>query len=102
MSTYDEKIKDVQAAKTANTHTGKMVAFSELLKSIFGVSSYEIVQNIEQYVKTGSVMILKGRMDLRLGQTIMEFKIDLSKELEAGREEIERYATILRKNGQKV
>jgi len=103
VSVYDEKIKDyIQSAKTANTHTGKMVAFSELLKSVFGVSSYEIVQNIEQYVKTGGLIRLKGRMDMRLGQTIIEFKIDLSKELDAGKEEIERYTTILRKNGQKV
>jgi hypothetical protein len=32
----------------------------------------------------------------------MEFKIDLAKELGAGKEEIERYTNILRKNGQKV
>src|SRR4030066_2247705 len=99
MSQYIEKIKEyVLAAKNAHTHAGKMVAFSELLKSIFGVSSYEIVQNIEQYVKTGGLIILKGRMDMRLGQTIMEFKIDLSKELTTGKEEIERYTAILRKN----
>jgi len=103
MSIYTQKIKEyVLAAKNARTHAGKMVAFSELLKSIFGVSSFEIVQNIEQYVKTGGLMHLRGRMDLRLGQTIIEFKIDLSKELDAGKEEIERYTTILRKNGQKV
>ena len=103
MSVYTEKVKEyIQAAKKAHTHAGKMVAFSELLKSVFGVSSYEIVQNIEQYVKTEGLMILKGRMDLRLGQTVMEFKIDLAKELGAGKEEIERYTTILRKNGQKV
>ena len=41
-------------------------------------------------------------MDLRLGETIVEFKIDLSKELDAAIEEIERYTAILRKNGQKV
>lgn len=103
MSTYVERIKEyTQTAKNAHTHAGKMIAFSELLKSVFGVSSYEIVPDIEQYVKTEGLMILKGRMDLRLGQTIMEFKIDLSKELDAGKEEIERYATILRKNGQKI
>jgi type I restriction-modification system DNA methylase subunit len=103
MSQYHETIKEyILAAKNAHTHAGKMVAFSELLKSIFGVSSYEIVQNIEQYVKTGGLMHLKGRMDMRLGQTIIEFKIDLSKELDTGKEEIERYTTILRKNGQKV
>jgi len=103
MSVYAERIKEyIQAAKTANTHTGKMVAFSELLKSVFGVSSYEIVQNIEQYVKTEGLLVLKGRLDLRLGQTILEFKIDLSRELDTGKEEIERYTTILRKKGQKV
>ena len=72
------------------------------MKSVFGVSSFEVVQNVEQYVKAGGLMILKGRLDLRLGQTIMEFKIDLSKELDAAIEEIERYTAILRKNGQKV
>ena len=41
-------------------------------------------------------------MDLRLGQTIIEFKIDLSKELNTAIEEIERYTAILRKNEQKV
>ena len=66
MSQYFETIKEyILAAKNAHTHAGKMVAFSELLKSIFGVSSYEIVQNIEQYVKTGGLMRLKGRMDMR-------------------------------------
>jgi hypothetical protein len=72
------------------------------MKSIFGVTSFEIVQNVEQYVRTGSVMVLKGRMDLHLGQTILEFKIDLSRELETGIEEIERYTSILRENKRKV
>jgi type I restriction-modification system DNA methylase subunit len=100
---YAEKIKDyTQAANAAHTHTGKLIAFSGLLKTIFGVSSYEIVPDVEQYVKSGGLMVLKGRLDMRLGQTIMEFKIDLAKELEVGKEEIGRYAAILRKNGQKV
>ncbi len=92
----------LQSTKTANTHTGKLIAFSELMKSIFGVTSFEIVQNVEQYVRTGGVMFLKGRMDLQLGQTILEFKIDLGKELETGLEEIQRYASILRQNKKKV
>ena len=79
-----------------------MIVFSELLKSIFGVSSYEIVENIEQYVKAGKVLVLKGRMDLHLGQTVVEFKMDLNRELQDGIEEIERYTSILRKNGEKV
>jgi SAM-dependent methyltransferase len=100
---YGDKIKDyLQATAHANTHTGKLIAFSELLKSVFGVSSFEIVQNVEQYVKTGGLLVLKGRMDLRLGQTVIEFKIDLARELGTGVEEIERYAAILKKNGQKV
>lgn len=100
---YSDKIKGyLQAADRAHTHTGKLIAFSELLKSIFGVASYEIVQNVEQYVKTGGLMVLKGRMDMRLGQTIIEFKVDLAKELDIAIEEIERYTAILRKQGQKV
>jgi type I restriction-modification system DNA methylase subunit len=100
---YSDKVKEyLQAAGRANTHAGKLVVFSELLRSIFGVSSYEIVQNVEQYIKAGGLMILKGRMDLRLGQTIIEFKINLAKELDAAKEEIERYVAILRKNDQKV
>jgi hypothetical protein len=90
------------AIKGAHSHAGKLVAFSDLMKSIFGVTSFEIVQNIEQYVRTGGVMVLKGRMDLHLGQTILEFKIDLGRELETGIEEIERYTSILRKNKKKV
>ena len=92
----------LQTTKEAKGHVGKLIAFSDLMKAIFGISSYEIVQNVEQYIKSGGVMILKGRMDLRLGQTILEFKIDLSKELETGKEEIERYTAILKKNNQKV
>ena len=55
------------------------------------MSSYEIVPNVEQYIKTGNVLSLKGRMDIHLGQTIIEFKIDLVKELSTAIEEIERY-----------
>jgi len=100
---YSDKIKAyLQAVDAAHTHTGKLITFSELLKSVFGVSSYEIVPNVEQYVKSGGLMVLKGRLDLRLGQTILEFKIDLAKELETAIEEIERYTSILRKNNQKV
>jgi hypothetical protein len=78
---YADKIKDyLHSTKAANTHTGKLIAFSELLKSVFGVTSYEVVPNVEQCIKSGGLMILKGRMDLRLGQTIMGFKIDLAKE----------------------
>ena len=47
-------------------------------------------------------MLLKGRMDMRLGHTIIEFKIDLVRELDNALEEIERYTKILRKNGQKI
>lgn len=50
-----------------------------LAYEIKDVTSYEVVPNVEQYIKSGGLMILKGRMDLRLGQTIMEFKIDLAK-----------------------
>lgn len=92
----------LRSAKAANTHTGKLIAFAEFMKAIFGVTSYEIVQNVEQYIKSASVMILKGRMDLRLGQTILEFKIDLGKELDTAKEEIERYTAILKNKGQKV
>ncbi|MCJ7771124.1 hypothetical protein MUP37_06075, partial [Candidatus Bathyarchaeota archaeon] len=102
-TSYSDKMKEyLQAARSANTHPGKLIAFSDLMKGIFGVSSFEIVQNVEQYIKTGKLLVLKGRMDLRLGQTIMEFKIDLSKELEDAVEEIERYTAILRRSGQKV
>src|SRR3990170_614131 len=97
---YNEKVRYYcQAAEAAHTHTGKLIAFSELLKSVFGVTSYEIVPNVERYVKSGGLMILKGRMDMRLGQTIIEFKVDLPKELDTAIEEIERYTAILRKNG---
>jgi len=100
---YADKVKSyLQAINVSHTHTGRLIAFSEFLKSVFGVGSYEIVPNVEQYVKTGGLMVLKGRMDLRLGQTIIEFKIDLARELETAIEEIGRYTTILRKNNQKV
>lgn len=102
MSYADNVRAYLQAVDAAHTHTGKLITFSELLKSVFGVSSYEIVPNVEQYVKSGGLMVLKGRLDLRLGQTILEFKIDLAKELETAIEEIERYTSILRKNNQKV
>jgi len=88
---YSDRINEyLEATRKAKTHTGKLITFSELVKSIFGVSSCEIVENVEQYVKSGKVLVLKGRMDLRLGQTILEFKIDLKKELEDAIEEIER------------
>ena len=100
---YSEIIREyLRTTEAAHTHTGKLIAFSELLKPIFGVSSYEIVPNVEQYVKTGGLLVLRGRMDLRLGQTIVEFKIDLARELDTAIEEIERYTAILRNNGQKV
>ena len=100
---YTDKIRGyLQAVNAAHTHTGKLIAFSELLKSIFGVASYEIVPNVEQYVKAGGLIALKGRLDMRLGQTIIEFKVDLVRELETAIKEIERYTTILRKNNQKV
>jgi len=100
---YTDRLKDyLQAAERAHTHTGKLITFSELLKSVFGVTSYEIVPDVEKYVKAGGLMVLKGRMDMRLGQTIIEFKVDLAKELRTAIEEIERYTAILRKNGQKI
>lgn len=100
---YAEEIKVyLQAAGAAHTHTGKLIAFSELLKSVFGVASHEVVPNVEQYIKTGGLMVLRGRMDMRLGRTIIEFKLDLTRELVTAIEEIERYSTILRKNDQKV
>ncbi|MCJ7634291.1 SAM-dependent methyltransferase [Candidatus Bathyarchaeota archaeon] len=102
MSYEDNFANYLKSAEAANTHTGKLIAFSELMKSIFGVQSYEIVPNVEQYIKTGGLIALKGRMDLHLGQTIIEFKIDLAKELDTGLEEIKRYVEILRKKGQKV
>lgn len=100
---FAKKIEEyLQSTKVAHTYAGKLIAFSELMKSIFGVTSFEIVQNVEQYVKTGGVMVLKGRMDLQLGQTVLEFKIDLNRELETGIEEIQRYTSILRENKKKV
>jgi len=100
---YQEKMAEyLRTVDAAHRHTGKVVAFSELLKLFFGVSSYEIVQNVEQYIKAGGLIVLKGRMDMRLGKTIIEFKVDLSRELDTAIEEIERYSTILKNKGQKV
>lgn len=100
---YSKIIRDyLYTVEAAHTHAGKLIAFSELLKLVFGVSSYEIVPNVERYVKTGGLLALKGRMDMHLGQTIIEVKVDLTKELDTAIEEIERYTAILRKNGQKV
>ena len=100
---YVEKVKDyLQSTKAANTHTGKLIAFSEFLKSVFGLSSYDVVPNVEQYIKAGGLIALKGRMDMHLGKTIIEFKIDLARELDDALEEIERYTNILRKRNEKV
>jgi glycine/serine hydroxymethyltransferase len=83
---FEKKMEEyLQSTKAAHRHAGKLIAFSELMKAIFGITSFEIVQNVEEYVKTGGIMVLKGRMDLHLGQTILEFKIDLDKELETGK-----------------
>jgi methylase of polypeptide subunit release factors len=100
---YEDQVKEyLQTTRVANTHAGKLIAFSKLLESVFGVTSYEVVQNVEQYIRTGGLIVIKGRMDLRLGQTIIEFKIDLARELKDAIEEIERYVEILKGKGQKV
>jgi hypothetical protein len=99
---FAEKIEAyLQSVNAPHSHTGLLIAFSELLKSVFGVASYETVPNVEQYVKA-DMIALKGRLDMRLGQTIIEFKLNLAKELDAAKEEIERYSAILRKNNKKV
>lgn len=103
MSTYHDKIKEyLHEAEVAHTHAGKEVAFSGLLKSVFGISGLEIIPNIENYIKTGEARMLKGRMDLHLGRIIIEFKINLKKELEKAIEEIERYSEILNEKGEKI
>lgn len=47
---FDKKMEEyIQSTKVAHTHAGKLIAFSELMKSIFGVSSFEIVQNVKVF-----------------------------------------------------
>ncbi len=104
--TFEESFKKyLEAASSAGTHQAKMIAFTIFLSEVFGKSSYEIIQDVEKYVSTRdkiSMMTIKGRMDMHFGQTIIEFKLNLSRELEAAKEELARYAKIMRSNRQKV
>lgn len=100
----EKEFKDyLESIRISNTHQARMITFTEFLKKVFGVSSYEVLPNIEKYIEANTSMVkLKGRMDLHFGSTIIEFKMDLSRELDAAKEELVRYSKILRSEGKKV
>ncbi|MGA2913119.1 MAG: N-6 DNA methylase [Methanoregula sp.] len=98
----EEFNKYLQSVKEKNSHQAKILVFHHLLESFFDTDVYETAPDVEKYIKTGSALKLKGRLDLRLGRTIIEFKTDFPKELTKALEEIERYSKILQNKKQKI
>lgn len=101
---FEKEFKEyLESVRISNSHQAKMIAFTNFLKNVFGTSSYEVLPNVEKYISSNASMVkLKGRMDLHFGSTIIEFKMDLSRELDSAKEELVRYSKILQSSGEKV
>lgn len=77
-------------AKGANTHPAKLLVFSDMLKSVFGVQLQDLVPGIE--TKLGSkVLGVRGSADLIFSNIIFELKIDLRREEDDAKEQIPKY-----------
>lgn len=101
---FEKEFKEyLESVRISNSHQAKMIAFTNFLMNVFGTSSYEVLPNVEKYISSNASMVkLKGRMDLHFGSTIIEFKMDLSRELDKAKEELVRYSKILRSSVEKV
>jgi len=78
----------------AAQHTGRLIAFSELLREVFGVNIDDIVPKIEQY-KSDKINALRGRPDLPFGDVIIEMKTNIQGERKKAIEELSRYGPLL-------
>ncbi|MEM5766198.1 MAG: N-6 DNA methylase [Candidatus Aenigmatarchaeota archaeon] len=78
-----------------NTHTGKFLRISKFLEEVFGVSLTDVAFGAEKYLKS-KVYCVRGRTDLLFGNVILEIKVDLNKELEDAKNELEKYFKALK------
>jgi hypothetical protein len=74
----EQYLADIREAKT---HTAKHLVTANFLRDVFDVQICELIPGIEK--ELGSKMLgIKGRADQIFGDVVLEFKVDLEKELD--------------------
>jgi hypothetical protein len=70
---------------------------SEIFKGVKADYAESIIPELEKYVrrKKGTVVVESGRIDVLLGNLIIEFESDLSSKLEEAKEQLREYVAIL-------
>jgi hypothetical protein len=80
----------VSAARERNTQPGKELIFAEFMRKVFGVEPEEFSKKMEVQVES-KVLLLRGRIDAVFGNLIIEFKVDLDRELKDAERELKKY-----------
>lgn len=84
----------VEEARSANTHTAKLMVLSSLLEKLFGVKLDELIPGVER--KLGSKILgLKGSADLVFSNVVFEVKVSLARELDQAKQQLMKYLQAL-------
>lgn len=76
--------------KQRTTQTSRMVLFADFLQKVFDVSLEEFSRQMERAV-VSKVLLVRGRIDAVFGGLVIEFKVNLVRELETAKEELVKY-----------
>lgn len=89
-----EAVADLAATCANAAHTGRLMAFLEFLRKVFGVKINEIAPKIERY-RSLKIYTLRGRPDLPFGDVILEMKTDVCRERDKALEELRTYGPLV-------
>ncbi len=86
--------KYLNTVRNAHTHSARLIAISELLKSLFNVEIKDLLSGVETKLG-GKALGLGGRADLVFSHVVFEVKVDLKKELENAEQQLMKYLQAL-------
>ncbi|MEM0343955.1 MAG: N-6 DNA methylase [Thermoplasmata archaeon] len=89
-----EAVAELSATCANVAHTGRLMAFSEFLRKVFGLEIREIAPKVERY-RSLKIHTLRGRPDLPFGDVILEMKTDISRERDKALEELQIYGPLV-------
>jgi hypothetical protein len=82
-------------AKNAKSQPTKEFTFASFIHKVFGITSEDFSEKMEVSV-VSKVLLMRGRVDAVFGNLLLEFKIDLDREIDDARREFTKYFQALK------
>ena len=85
----------ISEARTRRSQPAKELLFASFIHKVFGIQPEDFGEKMEVPVSS-KVLLVKGRIDTLFGNLIIEFKVDLDRELDDAKQELGKYFQAMR------